>query len=45
MKQTATSRFAILSWDEKPYREGDNEPRLTRASVTKTCRVRGRSNT
>src|SRR5829696_8306930 len=36
MNQTAKSRFAIQSWDEKPYDEGDNLPKLTRASVTKT---------
>jgi hypothetical protein len=36
MNQTAKSRFAIQSWDEKPYNEGDNLPKLTRASVTKT---------
>src|SRR5215471_9585256 len=36
MKQTANARFAITSWDEKPYREGPDTPKLTRASVTKT---------
>ena len=36
MKQTAKSRFAIQSWEEKAYYEGDNQPRLTRASVTRT---------
>lgn len=36
MKQTANARFAIMSWDEKPYSEGENLPKLTRASVTKT---------
>jgi hypothetical protein len=36
MKQTANARFAIRSWDEKPYSEGQGRPRLTRASVTKT---------
>jgi hypothetical protein len=36
MKQTANARFAIKAWDEKPYSEGENLPRLTRASVTKT---------
>lgn len=35
MKQTASARFAIKSWDEKPYSEGENLPKLTRASVTK----------
>ena len=36
MKNIARSRFAITSWDEKPYHEGPDQPRLTRASVTKT---------
>jgi hypothetical protein len=36
MKQTAHSRFAIQNWDEKPYNEGDDLPKLTRASVTKS---------
>ena len=36
MKQTANARFAIKSWDEKPYDEGQGMPRLTRASVRKT---------
>jgi hypothetical protein len=36
MKKTANARFAIKSWDEKPYSEGRNLPRLTRATVTKT---------
>lgn len=31
---TANARFAIESWDEKPYREG--QPKLTRASVVKS---------
>jgi hypothetical protein len=35
MKQSASARFAIKSWDEKPYSEGENLPKLTRASVTK----------
>ena len=35
MKTTATARFAIQSWDEKPYGEGQDLPRLARASVTK----------
>lgn len=35
MKQIANARFAIKSWDEKPYGEGENLPKLTRASVTK----------
>ena len=33
---TANSRFAIKSWDEKPYGEAPDQPKLTRASVTKT---------
>ena len=36
MKSTANARFAIKTWDEKAYSEGPNEPRLTRAMVTKT---------
>ena len=36
MKQTANARFTIKSWDEKPYSEGQNLPKLTRASVVKT---------
>ena len=36
MKQTANARFAIKAWDENPYSEGENLPKLTRASVTKT---------
>ena len=36
MKRTANARFAITSWDEKPYSEGHDLPRLTRATVTKT---------
>jgi uncharacterized protein DUF3224 len=36
MKKTANARFAIKSWDEKPYSEGQDQPKLTRASVTKS---------
>jgi hypothetical protein len=36
MRQTANARFAITSWDEKPYSEGEGLPKLTRASVIKT---------
>lgn len=36
MNNSATARFAIKSWEEKPYSEVQGEPRLTRASVTKT---------
>jgi hypothetical protein len=35
MKRSANARFAIKSWDETPYSEGEDLPRLTRASVTK----------
>jgi hypothetical protein len=35
MKKSANARFAIKSWDEKPYSEGQDLPRLTRASVVK----------
>jgi len=36
MKKTANARFAITKWDEKPYSEGEDRPKLTRAQVTKT---------
>src|SRR5437868_7459160 len=36
MKHTAHARFAINGWDEKPYDEGQDLPKLTRASVSKT---------
>jgi hypothetical protein len=36
MKNTANARFTVKSWDEKPYSEGQDRPRLTRASVMKT---------
>jgi hypothetical protein len=36
MKQNANARFAITKWDEKPYSEGADLPKLTRASVAKT---------
>ncbi len=36
MKKTANARFAIKSWDEKPYSEGQDLPKLTRANVAKT---------
>jgi hypothetical protein len=36
MKKVANSRFTIKSWDEKPYSEGEDLPKLTRAAVTKT---------
>jgi hypothetical protein len=36
MKQNANARFAIQGWDEKPYSEGQDLPKLTRATVTKT---------
>jgi len=35
MKRTANARFAIKSWEERPYSEGPDLPRLTRATVTK----------
>lgn len=34
--KTANARFAIKTWDEKPYSEAQGLPRLTRATVTKT---------
>src|SRR2546425_687448 len=36
MQRGANARFAIKHWDEKPYSEGKDVPKLTRASVTKT---------
>ena len=36
MKNVAHARFAIKHWDEKPYSEGPDLPKLTRAAVTKT---------
>jgi len=36
MKNTANARFAIKQWDEKPYSEGPDLPKLSRASVSKT---------
>ena len=36
MTHTANARFAIKSWDEKPYSEGQGLPKMTRASVAKT---------
>jgi hypothetical protein len=35
MKQTANARFTIKRWDEQAYSEGQDVPKLTRASVTK----------
>lgn len=32
----ANARFAIKSWDEKPYSDGPDLPKLTRAGVVKT---------
>ena len=36
MKKTANARFAIKSWDENAYSEGQDQPKLTRARVIKT---------
>lgn len=36
MRKTANARFGIQSWDEKPYSEGPDLPKLTRATVKKT---------
>lgn len=36
MKKTAKARFAIKTWDEKPVGEGQNLPKITRASVART---------
>jgi hypothetical protein len=36
MKLKASARFAITSWNEMPYSEGQGLPKLSRVSVTKT---------
>jgi hypothetical protein len=36
VKQTARAHFRIGNWDESAYSEGDNLPKMTRASVTKS---------
>lgn len=36
MTNVANARFTITNWDEKPYSEGPDLPKLTRAAVTKT---------
>lgn len=47
MSHTANARFAITNWDEHPYSEGPDQPRLTRATVTKklTGDIEGESST
>src|SRR3989449_9937403 len=35
MKKRANAQFAIKNWDEQPYSEGPDMPKLTRARVTK----------
>jgi len=36
MRKTAHARFSIKSWDEQPYSESKDLPKMTRASVDKT---------
>lgn len=36
MKESANARFAIKTWDEKPYGEAEGQPKLTRAHVAKS---------
>ncbi|MGA7614731.1 MAG: DUF3224 domain-containing protein [Thermoanaerobaculia bacterium] len=36
MKEIANARFAIKSWNESTYSEGEGQPKLTRATVTKS---------
>ncbi len=36
MKNVANARFTIKSWDEKPYSDVADMPKLTRGTVTKT---------
>jgi hypothetical protein len=38
MSKRAAATFRVDSWDERPYDEIDEAPRLTRVSVTKTFR-------
>ncbi len=38
MTTSAHSRFTITGWEEKPFGEGQDLPKLTRASVTKAYR-------
>ncbi|MFQ5890570.1 MAG: DUF3224 domain-containing protein [Gemmatimonadota bacterium] len=38
MSTRATATFQVKTWDEKPYDEIDEGPKLTRASVTKSFR-------
>lgn len=35
MKKSADARFTIKNWEEKPYSEGKDLPKLTRATVTR----------
>ena len=36
MSNVANARLSITSWDEVPYSEGEDLPKLTRAAVAKT---------
>ena len=36
MKKRASAAFTITTWHEKPYSEAPDQPKLTRASVTKS---------
>ena len=36
MKAQATATFRVTEWEERPFDEMDNGPKLTRATVTKT---------
>ncbi len=38
MSKHATATFQVKAWDEKPYSEIDEGPKLTRATVTKSFR-------
>jgi hypothetical protein len=35
MRKQANARFTITNWDERPYDEGPDLPKLTRAAVNK----------
>jgi hypothetical protein len=36
MSTRASATFQVVKWEEKPYHEAAEEPKLTRATVTKT---------
>lgn len=36
MSTHASATFEVTNWEEKPFHEKEGEPKLTRATVTKT---------